>query len=164
MREAIRLAGRAAANGEVPVGAVVVDDGRVAGRGMNRRESRADPTHHAEIEALRAAARSRGGWRLDGAVLYVTLEPCAMCAGACVNSRIGRIVYGCADPKAGYTGTLGNIPADARLNHRCSVEGGVLAAESAELLKRFFRERRGRASKGKPEGRRSPRKKTAAKR
>ena len=166
MREAIRLAGRAAERGEVPVGAIVVDRGRVAGRGMNRREARADPTHHAEIEALRAAARSRGGWRLDGAVLYVTLEPCAMCAGACVNSRIERIVYGCADPKAGYAGTLGNIPADSRLNHRCTVEAGVLAGESAELLKQFFRERRGRTSvsKGKPAGSRSLRKKSATKR
>ena len=150
MREAIRLARRAAARGEVPVGAVVVDGGRVIGRGSNRREARADPTHHAEIEALRRAARVRGGWRLEGAVLYVTLEPCAMCAGACVNGRIERIVYGCADPKAGYAGSLGDIARDTRLNHRCVVEGGVLAEESAELLKRFFRERRARTVDSKP--------------
>jgi len=157
MREAIRLARRAGERGEVPVGAIVVDRGRVAGRGVNRRESRVDPTHHAEIEALRAAARARGGWRLDGAVLYVTLEPCAMCAGACVNGRIARIVYACPDPKAGYAGTLGNIPGDARLNHRFAVEGGVLAEESGELLRRFFRERRGRgAGEGKPKANGKP--------
>jgi tRNA(adenine34) deaminase len=142
MREALRLAERAFARGEVPVGAIVVHDGVVAGRGHNRRESRQDPTHHAEIEALRKAARRLGGWRLEGTVLYVTLEPCAMCAGACVNARVSRIVYRCADPKAGYAGTLGNVAADPRLNHRCEVRGGVLAEASSEILQRFFRERR----------------------
>lgn len=144
MREALRLAERAFARGEVPVGAIVVRRGEVLGRGHNRRESRRDPTHHAEIEALRRAARRAGGWRLDGTVLYVTLEPCAMCAGACVNARVSRIVYGCPDPKAGYAGTLGNVATDSRLNHRCRVEGGVMEAESAEILRRFFRERRGK--------------------
>jgi tRNA(adenine34) deaminase len=144
MREALRLAGKAFAGGEVPVGSIVVRDGAALGRGHNRRESRRDPTHHAEIEALRKAARRGGGWRLDGATLYVTLEPCAMCAGACVNARVSRIVYGCPDPKAGYAGTLGNVATDSRLNHRCRVDGGVLEAESAEILRRFFRERRGK--------------------
>ena len=147
MREALRLAERAFARGEVPVGAIVVREGAPLGRGHNRRESRQDPTHHAEIEALRRAARRAGGWRLDGAVLYVTLEPCAMCAGACVNARVSRIVYGCPDPKAGYAGTLGNVAADSRLNHRCQVQGGVREAEAAEILRRFFRERR-RPAKG----------------
>jgi len=147
MEEALRLARRAGSRGEVPVGAVVVRAGRLLGRGGNRRESRADPTHHAEIEALRRAAARSGSWRLDGATLYVTLEPCAMCAGACVNARIARIVYGCADPKAGYVATLGTIATDARLNHRCELEGGILAAESRELLRCFFRERRGKSAK-----------------
>ena len=144
MREAMRLAQRAFERGEVPVGAVVVRAGVALGRGHNRREAREDPTHHAEIEAIRRAARRAGGWRLDGAVLYVTLEPCAMCAGACVNARIARIVFGCTDPKAGYAGTLGNVAADSRLNHRCAVEGGTMAEESASILRRFFRERRGK--------------------
>jgi tRNA(adenine34) deaminase len=144
MREALRLAGRAFARGEVPVGAIVVRGGVAIGRGHNRRETRQDPTHHAEIEALRKAARRVGGWRLDGASLYVTLEPCAMCAGACVNARISRIVYGCPDPKAGYAGTLGNVATDSRLNHRCGVKGGVMEAGAAEILRRFFRERRGK--------------------
>ena len=147
MREALRLAIRAASRGEVPVGALVVRGGRALGRGANRREAQADPTHHAEIEAIRKAARRSGTWRLDGAILYVTLEPCAMCAGAAVNSRIRRIVYGCPDPKAGYVASLGSIPTDVRLNHRCALTGGVLAAESAELLRRFFRERRGKRAK-----------------
>ena len=147
MGEALRLARRAGSRDEVPVGAVVVRAGRVIGRGENRRESRADPTHHAEIEALRRAAARSGSWRLDGATLFVTLEPCAMCAGASVNARIARIVYGCADPKAGYVATLGTIATDARLNHRCELTGGVLAAESAGLLRDFFRERRGKAVK-----------------
>ncbi len=147
MNEALRLARRAGSLGEVPVGAIVVRAGRILGRGGNRRESRADPTHHAEIEALRRAAARSGSWRLDGATLFVTLEPCAMCAGACVNARIARIVYGCADPKAGYVATLGAIATDARLNHRCELSGGVLAAESAELLRDFFRRRRGNSVK-----------------
>jgi tRNA(adenine34) deaminase len=142
MKEALAFARIAFGEQEVPVGAVVVRDGKMLGRGRNRREALADPTLHAEIEAMREAARSAGTWRLEGATLYVTLEPCPMCAGAAVNARIARIVYGCADPKAGYCGTLGNIPQDPRLNHRCEVEGGLLGEESAELLKLFFQARR----------------------
>ena len=139
MGEALAFARIAFAEREVPIGAVVVWNGKMIGRGRNRREALHDPTHHAEIEAIREAAETAGSWRLDGATLYATLEPCAMCAGAAVNARIERIVFGCTDPKAGYCGTLGNVPQDARLNHRCAVEGGVLAAESAELLQTFFR-------------------------
>jgi tRNA(adenine34) deaminase len=142
MREALAFARIAFSEQEVPVGAVVVREGRMIGRGRNRREHLADPTHHAEIEAIREAAQAVRNWRLDGATLYATVEPCAMCAGAAVNGRIARIVYGCADPKAGYCGTLGDIARDARLNHRCEVEGGLLADESAELLRLFFQARR----------------------
>jgi len=142
MREALAFARIAYAEQEVPIGAVVVRDGRMIGRGRNRRERLADPTHHAEIEAIREAATETGHWRLEGTTLYSTLEPCPMCAGAAVNARIARIVYGCPDPKAGYCGTLGNIPRDERLNHRCEVEGGLLGAESAELLQQFFRAKR----------------------
>ena len=110
MREALAFARIAYAEQEVPIGAVVVRDGRMVGRGRNRRERLADPTHHAEIEAIREAAGTAGTWRLDGATLYATVEPCPMCAGAAVNARIARIVFGCADPKAGYCGTLGNVP------------------------------------------------------
>jgi len=144
MREALAFARIAFAEQEVPVGAVVVREGRLVGRGRNRREALQDPTHHAEIEALREAARAAGSWRLDGATLYATLEPCPMCAGAAVNARLSRVVFGCADPKAGYCGTLGNIPQDDRLNHRCEVAGGLLSDESSELLKLFFKARRGR--------------------
>jgi tRNA(adenine34) deaminase len=142
MREALAFARIAFGEKEVPIGAVVVREGRMIGRGRNRREGLGDPTHHAEIEAIREAAAAIGNWRLDGATLYATVEPCPMCAGAAVNGRIARIVFGCKDPKAGYCGTLGNIPQDPRLNHRCEVEGGVLAGDSAELLQLFFRARR----------------------
>jgi tRNA(adenine34) deaminase len=142
MREALAFARIAYAEQEVPIGAIVVRENRMVGRGRNRRERLADPTHHAEIEAIREAAGAAKTWRLDGATLYATVEPCPMCAGAAVNARIARIVYGCADPKAGYCGTLGNIPQDPRLNHRCAVEGGLLADESAGLLKQFFQARR----------------------
>jgi len=142
MREALAFARIAYAEQEVPIGAIVVSDGRMIGRGRNRRERLADPTHHAEIEAIREASAAVGTWRLENAALYATVEPCPMCAGAAVNARIARIVYGCADPKAGYCGTLGNIPQDPRLNHRCAVEGGLLAEESAELLRTFFRAKR----------------------
>ena len=138
MREALAFARIAYAEQEVPIGAVVVRDGRMVGRGRNRRERLADPTHHAEIEAIREAAVDAGTWRLDDATLYATVEPCPMCAGAAVNARIRRIVFGCTDPKAGYCGTLGNIPRDERLNHRPAVEGGLLARESSELLRQFF--------------------------
>jgi len=146
MAEAIRLARRAGGLGEVPVGAVVSRDGAILGRGYNRREQTSDPTHHAEIAALRMAAKRLKTWRLDRCTLYATLEPCAMCAGACVNARIGRIVFGCADPKGGYVATLGAIASDRRLNHRCRVVGGVRGAECAELLTGFFRTRRGRGN------------------
>ena len=142
MGEALAFARIAFAEQEVPVGAIVVRDGKMVGRGRNRREALADPTHHAEIEAIREAAAAAGSWRLEGTTLYTTLEPCAMCAGAAVNARIARIVYGCADPKNGYCGSLGDVPRDPRLNHRCEVEGGVRSAESAELLQLFFRARR----------------------
>jgi tRNA(adenine34) deaminase len=142
MKEALAFARIAFSEREVPIGAVVVRDGKMLGRGRNRREALKDPTHHAEIEALREAAAAAGTWRLDGATLYATLEPCPMCAGAAVQARLGRIVFGSADPKAGYCGTLANIPQDERLNHRCQVDGGLLAAESAELLQLFFRARR----------------------
>ena len=142
MRESLAFARIAYAEQEVPIGAIVVRDGRMIGRGRNRRERLADPTHHAEIEAIREAAREVGHWRLEDCTLYATLEPCPMCAGAAVNARIRRIVFGAADPKAGYCGTLGNIPGDARLNHRPLVEGGLLADESAEMLRQFFQAKR----------------------
>ncbi len=139
---ALREAGRARDEDEVPVGAVVVRDGRVTGRGHNQRERLADPTAHAEMIALTAAAAEAGTWRLDGATIYVTLEPCPMCAGALVNARVGRLVYGAADPKAGACGTLYDIPRDGRLNHRLEVTGGVRAAECGALLTTYFREKR----------------------
>ncbi len=142
MREALAFARIAFSEKEVPVGAVVVREGRMIGRGRNRRENLADPTHHAEIEAIREAAAAGRNWRLEGATLYATVEPCPMCAGAAVNARIARIVFGCTDPKAGYCGSLGNIPQDARLNHRSTVEGGLFAEESSGLLQLFFRARR----------------------
>jgi len=126
MKEALAFAKIAFSEREVPIGAVVVRDGKMIGRGRNRREALCDPTHHAEVEAIREAAQAIGNWRLDGTTLYVTCEPCPMCAGASVNARIRRIVFGCSDPKAGYCGTLGNIPQDPRLNHRCAVEGEVV--------------------------------------
>jgi tRNA(adenine34) deaminase len=138
MLEALELARQAGAAGEVPVGAVVVCGDRVVGRGANRRESTGDPLAHAELLALGEAARGRSGWRLDGCTIYVTLEPCAMCAGALVNSRIDRLVFGARDPKAGFCGSLGDIVRDPRLNHRLEVCGGVLAEESAALLQEFF--------------------------
>jgi tRNA(adenine34) deaminase len=149
MKEALAFARIAFSEQEVPIGAVVVREGKMTGRGRNRREFLADPTHHAEIEAIREAAREAGTWHLEGATLYATVEPCAMCAGAAVNARLARIVYGCADPKAGYCGTLSNIPRDARLNHRCEVEGGLLADESAALLQLFFRARREKSPRSK---------------
>jgi len=144
MLEAIGEAEQAAALGEVPVGCVIVVGGSIVGRGGNRRESAADPTAHAEILAIRQAARAVGGWRLEGSTLYVTQEPCPMCAGALVNARIERLVFGCDNPKAGAVKTLYTIPTDTRLNHRMEVTGGVLAAECGALLTQFFeRLRRG---------------------
>ena len=138
MKLALAEARRAGALGEVPIGAVVVRGGEVVGRGHNLRETEGDPLAHAELIAIRQAAGAVGDWRLSGCALYVTLEPCAMCAGALVNSRIDRLVYGAADPKAGYCGTLGDIPRDERLNHRVEVEAGVLAEECGALLSTFF--------------------------
>ena len=143
MQEALAEARRAAEIGEVPVGAVIVHldprgPGEIIGRGHNRRERDRDPLAHAEIFAIRQAAERIGGWRLNGSTIYVTLEPCAMCAGALVNSRIDRLVYGAADPKAGYCATLGNLVQDPRLNHRLEVTAGVMEDESAALLRGFF--------------------------
>jgi len=142
MLEALAEAKRAAEIGEVPIGAVIVrrqgETEEIVGRGFNRREIDRDPLAHAEILAVREAARSVGGWRLTGCTIYVTLEPCAMCAGALVNSRVDRLVYAAADPKAGYCATLGNLVQDPRLNHRLEVTAGVMEAESAALLRGFF--------------------------
>ena len=142
MRRAIELARACGAHGDVPIGAVVVrDDAEIATAG-NERELRADPTAHAEILGLRAASEAIGTWRLEGCTLYVTLEPCAMCAGAIVLARLDRVVFGAADPKAGFTGSLGNLVQDDRLNHRVALTGGVEAEASGDLLRAFFRERR----------------------
>lgn len=149
MRAALKVAAAAEALGDVPVGAIVVVDGRIVGVGHNRREIDADPTAHAEIVALREACRSSGRWRVDGATLYVTLEPCPMCAGAIVNARVGRLVYGAADPKAGAVSSLYEICTEPRLNHRLEVEGGVLAEESATLLRQFFAAARARSRERK---------------
>ena len=138
MREALREAERAGRRGEVPVGAVVVGAGRVLGRAGNAIEATQDPTAHAEMLALRQAAAALGTRRLLATTLYVTLEPCAMCAGAAVLARVPRLVFGAADPKAGACGSLRNVAEDPRLNHRCQVRGGVLERECAELLKGFF--------------------------
>ena len=142
MQRAIAEAEAAAAHDDVPIGAVVVVDGEVVATGHNRREVDADPTAHAEILALREAARARGHWRLDGATLYVTLEPCAMCAGALVLARLDRVVFGADDPKAGAVGALWDIPRDPRLNHRVEVVRGVEAARCSRLLTDFFAARR----------------------
>jgi tRNA(adenine34) deaminase len=142
MRAAIDEAGLALAHDDVPVGAVVVHDGEAIGAGHNERELRQDPTAHAEMIALRAAAAHLGHWRLLGCTLYVTLEPCAQCAGAVVLGRVPRVVYGTADPKAGAAGSVLDILAEPRLNHRPEVIPGVLAAECAALLVDFFRARR----------------------
>ena len=138
MRLAIAEAERAGALGEVPIGAVVVRDGEVVGRGHNRREIDGDPLAHAEVLALRRAAAATEGWRLVGCTLYATLEPCAMCAGALVNARVDRLVFGATDPKAGFCGSLGNLVQDRRLNHRLEVVAGVREAECASLLEEFF--------------------------
>jgi tRNA(adenine34) deaminase len=142
MEEALREAESAVAHDDVPIGAVVVHDARIIGRGRNERELREDPTAHAEVLALREAAAALGSWRVLDSTLYVTLEPCAMCAGAIVLSRIPRVVYGCTDPKAGAAGSVLDVLAEPRLNHRPEVLGGVLADECAELLRSFFRARR----------------------
>ena len=142
MEEAIRLAQRAAEAGEVPVGAVIVHEGRVIGRAHNQVEALHDATAHAEMIAITQAAEALDNWRLEGAEIYVTLEPCPMCAGALVNSRASRIIYGADDPIAGACGSVFNIVNEKRLNHRIPVVKGVLAERCSELLKSFFRARR----------------------
>jgi tRNA(adenine34) deaminase len=144
MQHALELAGHAEAAGEVPVGSVIVRDGEILGEGWNAPISLHDPTAHAEIAALRAAATREGNYRLTGATLYVTLEPCCMCAGAIIHARIGRVVFGAADPKTGAAGSVFEILGTDRLNHRVTVTGGVLEQECAESLRSFFRSRRGR--------------------
>ena len=147
MREAMALAERAAAEGEVPVGAVLVRGGAVIGRGWNRPIASHDPTAHAEIGALRDAAEHVGNYRLPGSTLYVTLEPCPMCAGAIVHARVARVVFGASDPRTGAAGSVFDLlPSDERFNHRTRCDGGVLAEECGDLLRAFFRARRGVAA------------------
>jgi len=148
MRQALAEAARAPEHGDVPVGSILIDaQGRELARAHNRREQDSDPTAHAELLTLRAAALGRGHWRLDDCTLYVTLEPCAMCAGAMVNARLGRLVFGATDPKAGAIVSLYQLAADARLNHRFPASGGIIEADSVELLQRFFRALRARGEK-----------------
>ena len=142
MQAALELAERAAAEGEVPVGAVVVKDGEIVGRGYNHPISAHDPTAHAEIAALRDAARHLGNYRLGGCEIYVSLEPCIMCAGAIMHARIARLVFGATDPKTGACGSVLNAFSDTRLNHHTVVAGGLLAERSAALLQAFFAARR----------------------
>jgi tRNA(adenine34) deaminase len=143
MRTALELAEQASQAGEVPVGAIVVKDGVVIGGGFNAPIGRHDPSAHAEMQALRSAAAGLGNYRLNGCTLYVTLEPCVMCSGAIMHSRVARVVYGAADPKTGACGSVVDLFAESRLNHHTRVEGGVLAEDCGQLLTRFFRERRG---------------------
>jgi tRNA(adenine34) deaminase len=142
MRLALEQARRSQGWGDVPIGAVVAREDEVLATAGNERERRGDPTAHAEILALRDAAERVGTWRLEGCALYVTLEPCAMCAGAVVLARVDRLVFGAPDPKAGFAGSLGDLVRDPRLNHRAEVTEGVLAEEAAELLRGFFGSRR----------------------
>jgi tRNA(adenine34) deaminase len=142
MRLALREAERALEHDDVPVGCVVAADGEVVAAAPNERELRGDPTAHCEVLALREASSRLGSWRLDSAVLYVTLEPCAMCAGAIVLARLPRVVYGATDPKAGAAGSVLDVLGEPQLNHRPEVAGGLLADESAELLRAFFASRR----------------------
>jgi tRNA(adenine34) deaminase len=142
MRLALGEAERCAEHGDVPIGALVVRDGEVIGSAGNERELRGDPTAHAEVLALRQASEALGGWRIAESTLYVTLEPCAMCAGAIVLARVSRVVFGTADPKAGAAGSVLDVLAEPRFNHRPLVESGLLAEESATLLKEFFAARR----------------------
>jgi tRNA(adenine34) deaminase len=142
MRLALREASRALEHDDIPVGAVVVKDGEVIGVGHNERELRGDPTAHAELIALREAARSLGSWRVLESVLYVTLEPCAMCAGGIVLARVPRVVFGTTDPKAGAAGSVLDVLDEPRLNHRPQVRSGLLAEDCADLLRSFFASRR----------------------
>jgi tRNA(adenine34) deaminase len=142
MRLALREAERALEHDDIPVGAIVVQEGEVIGSGHNERQLRADPTAHAELIALRDAARTLGNWRVLNSVLYVTLEPCAMCAGAIVLARVPRVVFGTLDPKAGAAGSVLNVLAEPRLNHHPQVESGLLAGECSDLLRSFFASKR----------------------
>lgn len=142
MRRALEAAREASARGEIPVGAVVTREDEILAVASNERETMGDPTAHAELLAIRRAAVHLGSWRLSGCTLYATLEPCPMCAGAAHAARIPRLVYAAPDPKAGFAGSLYDLPADPRLNHTFPVERGLLEKESANLLRRFFRERR----------------------
>ena len=139
MKHALAAADEAEANGDVPVGAVVVFEGEIVGRGFNRREADQDPTAHAEVVALKQAAETLGSWRLEGCTLYVTLEPCPMCSGALVLSRIETVVFGCSDPKAGFLGSLMDLSSFSALNHQFTVVSGVLESECSSRLKSFFR-------------------------
>jgi len=139
----LELARQAAAAGEVPVGAVVVRDGEVIGAGYNQPIGEADPTAHAEIVAIREAAKKAGNYRLPDAELFVTLEPCVMCAGAVIQARLRRVTFACSDPKAGFVGSIDDVSADPRLNHRFAVRSGLRADEARGLLVEFFRRRRG---------------------
>lgn len=142
MRAALALAREAEHHGEVPVGAVVVKDGEIVGRGYNAPISRHDPTAHAEVAALRDAARHIGNYRLVGCELYVTLEPCVMCVGAMFHARVARVIYGASEPKTGAAGSVFNLFTEPRLNHHARIEGGVLAEECAQVLSTFFAKRR----------------------
>ena len=142
MRLALREAERSMEHDDVPVGCVIAKDGELIAAAPNERELRQDPTAHCEVLALREAASRIGSWRLNGASLYVTLEPCAMCAGAIVLARVPRVIYGAADPKAGAAGSVIDVLSEPRFNHRPNVSGGLLAQESSDLLRRFFAERR----------------------
>ena len=142
MREALEAARGCTAHDDVPIGCAIVRDGQLVAVAGNERELRRDPTAHAEVLALRAASERAGSWRLDGHTLYVTLEPCAMCAGAIVLARVDRVVVGAMDPKAGFAGSLGNLVQDPRLNHRTELATGVLADACGDVLRAFFRDRR----------------------
>jgi tRNA(adenine34) deaminase len=150
MRLALAAAAQASAAGEVPVGAVIVKDGEVIATGFNQPIGLHDPTHHAEIAALRAASAALGNYRLPGCTLYVTLEPCVMCAGAMMHARLSRVVFGAADPKTGACGSVVNLFAEAQLNHHAEVAGGVLADECGTMLSSFFAERRRQARTDNP--------------
>jgi len=151
MREALRLAQEAAQLGEVPVGAVIVSDGRIVGCGYNRTRTDNDPTAHAEMIAIRQAAQTLGGWRLTGCTMYVTLEPCSMCAGAIVWSRIEKLVIGAMDPKSGACGSVFNIPQEETLNHYTQIETGILEEECSQMMSGFFKGLRERNNTDKPE-------------
>ena len=146
MRVALELARTAGSLGEVPVGAVVVKDGEIVGRGYNQPIGKHDPTAHAEVMALRDAARTLGNYRLPGCTLYVTLEPCVMCTGAIMHARVARVVFGATDPKTGVAGSVINLYTEARLNHHANIEGGVLAGECGALLSAFFAARRSKTA------------------